>query len=221
MTPELASTILLPIGLGLLGFVEPCSIGTTLLFMKLMEGKPAVTKLGQVAAFATSRALFTGLLGGATALVGAALLDFQKVGWVLMGLVYAAIGVLYLAGHAGWMMRRIGPALGDLGEMRSSIAFGMLFGLSIPACAGPLLLALLAASAAGVTGGNVARGFVALALFGLALSLPLVVAVLFPGARRAMDWLAALSAKMPLWTGLLMIALGLWSMWFGFFVAIA
>ena len=83
--------------------------------------KPAATKVGQVAAFASSRALFTGLLGGAAALVGTAFLEFQKLGWIAMGFVYAAIGVLYLAGHAGWMMRRIGPALGDMGEVRSSI----------------------------------------------------------------------------------------------------
>ena len=221
MMPELASTILLPIGLGLFGFVEPCSIGATLLFMKLMEGKPAATKLGQVTAFAGSRALFTGLLGVTAALVGTAFLDFQRVGWVVMGLVYGAIGILYLAGRAGWMMRRIGPAPGDMSELRSSIAFGVVFGLSIPACAGPLLLALLATSASGAMGGNVVWGFASLALFGLALSLPLVMAVLFPGTRRAMDWLAALSGRMPLWTGLLMIALGLWSLWFGFFVAIA
>lgn len=221
MTPEAASTFLLPIGLGLFGFVEPCSIGTTLLFIKLMEGKPAATKVGQVAAFTLSRALFTGLLGAAAALIGTAFLDFQKLGWIAMGLVYAAIGVLYLIGRAGWMMRRIGPSLQNMGELQSSIAFGIIFGLSIPACAGPLLLALLASSAAGTSGGSIALGFASLALFGLALSLPLVVAVLFPAPRRAMDWLAAVSARMPMWTGLLMIGLGLWSIWFGVFVQIA
>ena len=220
MTAEAVSTLLLPIGLGLFGFVEPCSIGTTLLFMKLMEGKPASTKLGQVAAFTASRAIFTGMLGAAAALAGRAFLDFQKAGWILMGVVYAAIGVLYLAGRAGWMMRRIGPSIEKIGDVRSSAAFGVLFGLSIPACAGPLLLALLATSASGATGGGIARGFVSLALFGLALSLPLALAVLFPAARRAMDWLAALSRRMPVWTGVLMIALGLWSVWFGMFVAI-
>jgi cytochrome c-type biogenesis protein len=220
MTPEVASAFLLPIGLGLLGFVEPCSIGTTLLFMKLMEGKPAATKLGQVTAFAGSRAVFTGLLGVIAALVGKAFLDFQKAAWVAIGLIYGAIGVLYLIGHIGWLMRRIGPAIEDMGERRSSIALGILFGVSLPACAGPLLLALLAMSASGVTGGNLLTGFASLALFGLALSLPVVAAVLFPAARRAMDSLAALSRRMPLWTGVLMIALGLWSLWFGLFVRI-
>ncbi len=218
---EAASAFLLPVGLGLLGFVEPCSIGTTLLFIKLMEDKPATTRIGQVMAFAASRAIFTGLLGVTAALIGRSFLDFQKTGWIVMGLVYGGIGFLYLTGRAGWLMRRIGPAIGDMGSMRSSIAFGVVFGVSIPACAGPLLLALLATTASGVTGGSFIFGFVSLALFGLALSLPLVVAVLFAGARRAMDWLAALSGKMPLWTGVVLIGLGAWSIWFGLFVAIA
>ena len=54
---EFTATLLLPIGLGLFGFVEPCSIGSTLLFMKLMEGKPAAVKVGQVATFASARAI--------------------------------------------------------------------------------------------------------------------------------------------------------------------
>ena len=52
----------------------------------------------------------------------------------------------------------------------------------------------------------------------MALSLPLVVAVLFAPARHALDWVAGLSRRAPLWTGLVLILLGLWSVWFGLFV---
>jgi len=44
--------------------------------------------------------------------------------------------------------------------------------------------------------------------------LPLVAAVLFEPPRRALDWLADLSRRLPFWTGLLLIALGLWSIGF-------
>jgi cytochrome c-type biogenesis protein len=57
-------------------------------------------------------------------------------------------------------------------------------------------------------------------LFGFALSLPLAVAVLIPAARRALDWLARLSGRIPLWTGIVLIALGIWSIWFGLFVEV-
>ena len=70
------------------------------------------------------------------------------------------------------------------------------------------------------TGGTLAQSFGSLALFGLALSLPLVVAVLFERSRRLLDWLAGLSARLPIWTGLLLIALGIWSIWFGLFARI-
>jgi len=217
---EFTATFLLPIGLGLFGFIEPCSIGSTLLFIKLIEGKPAAVKVGQVAIFAFSRAIFIGLLGAAAAVIGAIFLGLQKVGWLVLGLVYLAIGILYLTGHIGWLMRSIGPRLAGLGDLRASAALGVLFGLNIPACAAPLLLALLAASAAGATGSGVAGGFASLALFGFALSLPLVAAVFFEPARRALDWLASLTARVPLWTCLLLIALGLWSAWFGLFVTL-
>jgi len=47
---------------------------------------------------------------------------------------------------------------------------------------------------------------------------PLAVAVLIPPARRALDWLAGLSGRIPRWTGIVLIALGIWSIWFGLFV---
>jgi cytochrome c-type biogenesis protein len=59
------------------------------------------------------------------------------------------------------------------------------------------------------------------ALFGLALPLPLVVAVLFAPARALLDRIAGLSRRIPRWTGALFVALGLWSIWFALFVAIA
>ena len=52
----------------------------------------------------------------------------------------------------------------------------------------------------------------------MALSLPLVVAVLIAPARQALDWIAGLARRAPIWTGLVLIALGLWSVWFGLFV---
>lgn len=218
---ELASLILLPIGLGLFGFVEPCAIGATLLFIKTTEGAPAATKVAQVLAFTISRAVFTGLLGVLAVLIGTLFLGLQKAIWVVVGLLYAAIGVLYLSGRIGVMMRTLGPRLATLSSPRGSIALGAGLGLVIPACAAPLLLALLAAAAAGgASGVTLAQGFASLALFGFALSLPLIAAVLFGPARRALDWIAALSRRIPVWTGVLFIALGLFSIWFGLFVTI-
>lgn len=219
MTDPLIAAILLPIGLGLFGFIEPCSIGSTLVFIKVMEGKPAAIKLWQVGMFTATRALFIGVLGAVAVLVGSAFIGFQKAMWTGLGVLYVALGVLFLAGRAGYVMTSIGPRLARIGELRSSAALGLLFGLNIPACSAPLLFALLGtAAASGVSGATLANGFLSLALFGFALSLPLAVAVLFPAAQRALDWLAGLSRRVPFWTGIVLVALGLWSVWFGLFV---
>lgn len=218
---DIALFVLLPIGFGLLGFIEPCAIGATLLFIKTTEGKSSAAKIAQVLAFTLSRALFVGLLGVLAAIVGSLFLELQKAVWVVVGAVYLVIGVLYLTRRIGPLMLSIGPRIHALANPRGSLVLGAAFGLNIPACAGPLLLALLAASAAGgASGATLARGFASLALFGFALSLPLAVAVLFGRARRALDWLASLSRRIPRWTGLLFVVLGVWSIWFGLFVSI-
>lgn len=218
----LLDLVVLPIAFGLFGFIEPCSIGSTLIFIKVMEGKGAAEKLAQVSAFALGRAGFIGLLGAVAALVGSAFFGFQKAAWIVLGALYVVMGIGYLSGRIGWVMRSFGPSLARFSTARGSAVLGVLFGLNIPACAAPLLLALLGASAAaGASGASIFEGFIALALFGLALSLPLIVAVFFAPARRALDGLAALSRRLPVWTGLLLIALGAWSIWFGVFVKIA
>ncbi|MGH8648926.1 MAG: hypothetical protein ACREUP_06425 [Burkholderiales bacterium] len=219
MSESLAANILLPIGLGLFGFIEPCSIGSTLVFIKVMEGRSAAVKLWQVGMFTATRAVFTGVLGAVAVLVGSAFIGFQKAMWAGLGLLFVALGLLFVAGRAGYVMTALGPSLARIGDVRGSAALGLLFGLNIPACSAPLLFALLGtAAASGVSGAALANGFWSLALFGFALSLPLAVAVLVPAARRALDWLAGLSRRVPFWTGVVLIGLGIWSIWFGLFV---
>lgn len=213
--------VALPIGLGLLGFVEPCSIGSTLVFVKYLEGKTFADKLAQVGIFAVTRAVLIGALGVAAVVIGTAFIGFQKAAWIVLGAIYAAIGLLYIFRRDGSLKISLGPGLGGLSGSRGSIALGLLFGLNIPACAAPLIFVLLGmAAAGGVSGATISAGFVSLGLFGLALSLPIVAAVLIPSARRALDWLSALSRRLPLWTGLLLVVLGLWSIGFGLFAEI-
>lgn len=218
---DLPSLLLLSAGLGFLGFIEPCSIGSGLIFIKYLERKDAARKIAETVLFALTRALFIGLLGLLAGALGAAFLKLQRGAWILLGAGYAVIGVLYAAGQARALMVSVGPSIARLSGLRGSVGLGALFGLNVPACAAPLLLALLGTAAAGgATGATLASGFLSLAIFGLTLSLPLVLAVLFAPARAALDWLAGLSGRVPLWTGLVLVALGLWSIGFGFFATL-
>src|SRR5699024_2716979 len=111
-----------------------------------------------------------------------------------------------------WLMLGVGSSLSRLSGSRGSAVLGVLFGLNVPACAGPLIAVLLGMSAVrGASGAARWHGFVLLLVFGLTLSLPLVLAVLWAPARRALDWAARWSVRAPRWTGVVLAALGLWS----------
>lgn len=208
--------LLLPIGLGLLGFIEPCTMGSNLLLIKHLERRPYRDRLTQMLVFAASRALFMGLLGVAAALIGARFFGLQRVLWIGLGAVYLGFGLLYLTGRQGLLMVRLGPLLSGATGTRGSAALGLLFGLNVPACAVPLVVVLLGLSASQAAAGEApVRGFVSLLLFGLALSLPLLLAVLWPPARRALDTVAGLAVRLPRWTGVVLAGLGLWSIGFG------
>ena len=213
--PGVFELLILPLGLGLLGFVEPCSLGATLLFIKFLETKPPSAKLVQVSAFTVSRMLLIGALGAVAALVGSAFFDFQRAMWIVLGSAYLLIGVALVLGRGGAFMRRFGPGLARLKDTRGAVGLGLVFGLNIPACAAPLIFALLGlAAAGGATSGAVVQGFVSLSVFGLALSLPLIAAVVFTRVRRLLDRAAGIAARAPLITGFVLVGLGVWSIAF-------
>ena len=69
--------VALPLFFGLFGFIEPCSVGSTLVMVKQVEGMSRRQKFLQMAIFAATRAVFIGTLGLVAALAGAAFLGFQ------------------------------------------------------------------------------------------------------------------------------------------------
>jgi cytochrome c-type biogenesis protein len=168
--------------------------------------------------FSLARALLIGMLGLLAALLGSRFFAFQQGMWLILGAVYAILGLLYLSGRSGWLSWRLGPSLGALPRSRGSALLGLVLGLNIPACAAPLLFALIATTTAGAQ--TWLQGFASLALFGLALSIPLVLAVLLPQGRRLLDRLAGLTRRAPRWTGIAMLALAAWSLYFGLAVNI-
>ena len=73
-------------------------------------------------------------------------------------------------------------------------------------------------AASGTSGTSCVDGFISMGLFSFALSLPILILAMFPKTQRALDKLGSLSRRMPRWTGILLISLGLWSIYFGLFV---
>ena len=208
--------VVLPISLGLLGFIEPCSIGASWLFIKTLEGRSPSERVAQVVIFTALRAIVMGGLGLSAVIVGALFFDFQKIAWILFGLVYLIIGLLYLAGKSRLLLFSFGPTLSRVGGAKGSAAIAILFALNIPACAGPLLAILVGTTAtAGASGTSGAQGFLSMALFGLGLSAPILAAIFSLAGARWLHWLASMSRAVPRLTGVVLILLGLWSIWFG------
>ena len=206
------SFLALAASLGLLGFVEPCSVGSHLLFLKYLDRLPAREQLYQTLVFSLVRAALMAGLGVLAATIGAQLVAFQHGLWMALGSLYLLLGLTYLAGGTSWLIRQSDRLLPRVPTTSSGAALGVLFGFNIPACAAPLLAVLIGGAAAQVaSGGGIAYGGVSLLIFGLALSSPLVLAVVTRRGRRLLNTIARFAARMPRITGAVLVLLGVWS----------
>lgn len=209
---------LLAAGLGLIAFVEPCSVGSHLLFLKFLDRLPERQRLYQTLVFTLARAGLMAGLGVLAAAVGAQFLGIQHGLWMVLGSVYVALGLAYLAGGAPWLIRQSDRLLPRVPTTSGGAALGVLFGFNIPACAAPLLAVLLGGAAAqAAAGGGVAYGGVSLLIFGLALSSPLVLVVFTQRGRRLLNAIARIAARMPRVTGAVLVLLGFWSIALAFY----
>tara|TARA_R110002126_G_scaffold217419_2_gene363276 strand:+ start:3986 stop:4720 length:735 start_codon:yes stop_codon:yes gene_type:complete len=207
--------VLLPIGLGLLGFIEPCTIGGHLLFLDTQVGRSSREKLNAVLSFVATRSLVSGLFGALIAFLGQTIISMQTGFWLVFGVIYLTIGAAFLIGRAGFIKRKIKLAPTAWKGAQNPLLLGLAFGLNIPACAAPILFGLLGLAA---TTGTVMTGFVMMFLFGLFLSSPLA---LFAAVPKFSSWLETLGKKMKRMRWLIggvFALLGLWSIWFGLYV---
>lgn len=207
--------LLLPIGLGLLGFIEPCTIGGHLLFLETQNGRSSREKLSAVAAFIVTRSIVAGLSGAVIAFLGHKVISAQTGIWLIFGLVYLTIGVAFLIGKAGFIKRRVTLAPAAWKQAQNPFVLGLTFGLNIPACAAPILFGLLGLAA---TTGTAITGFAMMFLFGLFLSSPLAVFAAVPGLAASLDSLGERMKRMRWLIGGVFALLGLWSIWFGLYV---
>ncbi len=215
MEISIIQLILLPIGLGLLGFIEPCTIGGHLLFVETQSRRTSREKISAVALFILVRAFIAGLAGATIAFLGQKLISAQTGIWLVFGSIYLVIGLAFLAGRAGLMKRKISLAPAAWKRAQSPLVLGLAFGLNIPACAAPILFGLLGLAA---TSGTIITGFIMMFLFGLFLSLPLALFAFIPRLASWLEQLAGRMKQMGLLIGLVFVVLGLWSIWFGLYV---
>jgi cytochrome c-type biogenesis protein len=199
--------LLIPLFLGLVGFVTPCSLAVNLIFLGYIRGKPRAVRLTQGAIFTLIRALILMILGLLFGYIGQAVVGFQFAYRPIIAVVFIAAGVLFLVSRK-WPL-----PLPDLGFVRnfgrskqSAVALGTLFGLDIPACSTPLLLYLLGKT---VLKGDMVFGAISLLFFGIGMSLPLLGIAAFEGANRFLERATRTSGPLAYTGGVLLILLGL------------
>lgn len=203
-------TIFLPIGLGLLGFIEPCVIGGHLLFVETQKDRSVAAQRVAVISFVLVRAAVTGFFGILVAELGAVLADVQTGLAVVFGGLYLVIGLGFLFGRENALKKKISMAPKAWKYAQNPLLLGAAFGLNIPACAAPILLGLLGVAA---TSGAVMNAFVMMFLFGFSLSVPLAVMIYIPAFSNLLDRAAKNFGKAQVAIGVVFVGLGLWSIW--------
>lgn len=209
------NTLLLAFGLGLLGFVEPCTIGAHMIFLEAQRSRPLSKRLSAAIVFLLARLVVMAGFGGLIAVIGQKLIGVQTGFWLAFGVMYLFLGAALLLGRnpmaGSWP--RLSPAHWKAAS--NPVVQGAAFGLNIPACAAPILFAVIGATA---TVESMATGALMMAVFAMALSAPLIPLSVAPGLaqplQRLGDWLRPRRRLL----GLIFLVLGLWSIWFGLYV---
>ncbi|NIM97321.1 MAG: hypothetical protein GTO24_04325 [candidate division Zixibacteria bacterium] len=92
---------------------------------------------------------------------------------------------------------------------RESMALGFAFGLIIPACGIALVLALIGRS---ILFGNLVEGFISLFVFGIGLSLPLVIMSYFDRSNEIVARILDKARQIPWLAGAVLIFIGFLTM---------
>jgi cytochrome c-type biogenesis protein len=207
VTPDLFNLILLALGLGFLGFIEPCTVGAHMLFLNSQCDRSVRLRVGALAAFMLARLLVMGGFGGVIVMLGQRMIGVQTGVWLVFGALYMVIGIVFLFGAGGRFRRRIRIAPDGWRVTKNPWVQGIAFGLNIPACAAPILFGLMGAATAT---GSATTGFLLMTVFALFSVVPQLASFLV----GLTDWL-----RPRRWlTGFVFVVLGLWSIWFGLFV---
>lgn len=201
------SIFFFPLLLGLVGFLEPCSIGANSLFVAHAKNFTRTRRLFEIVVFILVRALVVSVLGITAALVGKRFFLFEASYFLILGGIYVLLGIIYiLAKYREVSMPSLGVARFVKGK---TVLLGMVFGLAIPACAIPLLFALIGQS---LFLSSVVEGFLSLFFFGVGLSVPLLFILMSNKSAQLFVWLRNKTVKYRYVPGILLVLVGVATM---------
>ena len=185
----LTGLLFIPLMFGLVGAITPCALGINAIFLGYVTGKPRRQRLVEWLLFTLARAAFLTALGMAFGLLGQLIGDFARNFTVAVAYGMILLGTLFIVSRFRPLplpQFSLMPAVANPGGVQragpsGALALGAILGLDIPACTSPLVLAMLAQT---VLVGDYLFGAVALFIFALGMSLPLLLVGGFEGANR-------------------------------------
>jgi cytochrome c-type biogenesis protein len=202
------SMIILPFVFGLIGFVEPCSMGINIMFLSSINRTSSARRIKEIAIFMFVRALVLALLGLSVAFVGNKLFSLERGFFIILASIYISIGLLMIFSKS--LLKRlrnvrIAHILGLDFKEGALKRLGLVAGLTIPACAIPLITVLLGQT---LLLGKILMGFITLFVFGLALTVPLAIFSFFEGGIIWLGWIAERTKKFRVVGGIILVLIG-------------
>ncbi len=162
-----------------------------------------------------ARALVLALLGLSVAFVGNRLFSLERGFFIILASIYITIGLLMIFSKsllARLRNVRIAHILGLDFKEGALKRLGLVAGLTIPACAIPLITVLLGQT---LLLGDIVTGFIALFVFGLALTVPLAVLSFFKSGTIWLGSIAERSDKLRIVGGVILVLIGVTTFYSG------
>jgi cytochrome c-type biogenesis protein len=203
------SSIVLPFFFGLIGFAEPCSMGINMMFLSSIKETGSANRFKEIAIFMLVRASVLAVLGTSVSFLGGRLFSFQSGFFLILAIFYICIGLLMIFSQSllGRLRNiRIAHWLGLDFREGAVKRLGLIAGFTIPACAIPLITVFLGQS---ILIGDIVSGFLALFVFGLALTVPLAVFSFFERGIVWLEWIAQRSGKLRVVGGVVLVLIGI------------
>jgi len=196
---------LIPILFGLVGFIEPCSLGINVIFLNRMQAMKRKKRIREAIIFTFVRGFILAMVGLTAAFVGSRLIKIQFSLFIVLGAIYILAGILAIIN----MYRPIFQKSVNFAKHiknRGAFSLGIIFGLVIPACAIAFIIVLVGKA---IVIGDLLGGFISLLVFGITLSSPLIFISYSEKSIKIIKNIGAKTKKIPWLGGTILIIIGI------------
>jgi cytochrome c biogenesis protein CcdA len=180
-----------------------------MMFLSSIKETGSANRFKEIAIFMLVRASVLAVLGTSVSFLGGRLFSFQSGFFLILAIFYICIGLLMIFSQSllGRLRNiRIAHWLGLDFREGAVKRLGLIAGFTIPACAIPLITVFLGQS---ILIGDIVSGFLALFVFGLALTVPLAVFSFFERGIVWLEWIAQISGKLRVVGGVVLVLIGI------------